>query len=175
MSLKKNFIPFVISIVSFLLIIILIVFFNLPENPIETDSKFKNNFNLFFPEGWSFFTRNPREEICFFYTEGLQEIDLKNTSSVSLYGLSRYNRIRGIETSLILSKIPDSIWIDCDKDIRSVLDTRGFLKIKNSTRIKSICGQLIIQKKKLIPWAWWKINDQVLMNSKIAKVYVDCD
>src|SRR5689334_7700125 len=57
-------------------------------------------FRALLPEGFSFFTRNPREPlVVLYYRESKVEVELNNNSPEYLFGLRRYPRALNLEMS----------------------------------------------------------------------------
>lgn len=133
-----------------------------------------------FPQGWSFFTKNPKESRLMIFrlksSNELQQVDLKNTSPNNYYGISRLNRIKGIELSIINSQVDSNSWALCrtSKDQKIAIDTLSTQIVFNRTCINSLCGLYILKEAEPIPWAWCKNANGLEMPTNIAKIYVVC-
>ncbi len=162
-------------------LLVSIILSNIPFNPISPKGRYKNFFHTLFPQGWSFFTRNPKENRLIIFrlksNYKLKEIDIRNSAPNNYYGISRLNRIKGIELSMIDSQVGPNSWVQCDteKDQKNAIDTLMPQIVINRTCINSLCGLYILKKESPIPWAWHKNANRLEMPAKIAKVYVVCN
>lgn len=110
----------VIVFLSTLSIFFLVFSLSFPSNPIKNRLPFDSKLigSILLPEGWSFFTRNPREEWLFAYTlknAKVEPILFKGSSSKNLFGFSKEFRIRNMEIHTILEKanVPENQWYIC--------------------------------------------------------------
>ncbi|WP_177236660.1 SdpA family antimicrobial peptide system protein [Spirosoma endophyticum] len=124
--------------------------------------------SIFTPEGWGFFTRNPR--VVQFVMERFEQpnaeiITVKNTDPSNLFGLSRKSRRVNLEFQRILSKLPDSAWIDNKYKIK-ILKLDGFKD--QLIYIKS--GKYKIKKYIPTPWVWAKYPEN--FKQEIDSLYI---
>lgn len=139
-------------------------------------------FKSIFPEGFSFFTRDPREPQAMIFTAKSKEdlMEINRSSLKSFFGFSRYGRALTIELGIILSSIQDQKWFDCYN-----VDSKGCFEnedmpiyyLKNSAPNPLICGEFFIKITEPVPWAWsssFKRNQRE-MPYKIVKVFIECD
>lgn len=152
---------------------------SITESPIKLP--FKNTINLLAiaPEGWGFFTRNPREPALNIYKHNGIEwtcVNSQNSNPSNLFGLKRDPRIQGVELSFLLQQIPDTLWISCSTELNKFLTENSIIKldIKNDTPVKSLCGEVIIQRQPPVPWAWSKSRDNINMPSKVIMLNINC-
>jgi len=114
--------------------------------------------NSILPQGWGFFTRNPKEtkyRIYLMKGNELQIVNRKNSSSSNAFGLSRKYRRFGYEFTKIYTSIKSKRWNkvntqEIPKLKQNISDTvyidSSFLLIKE--------GSYLIEKYENIPWAW---------------------
>lgn len=172
-----NFNFFKSIVISFWIFTLAIVFVSSLKTQIVLSEGMKTKLNTIFPEGWSFFTRNPREPLLESFNivdNNLVPIPLSNSSSENFFGFSRKSRVKGFEASMIVSDIPSNIWkedtgIDYKKHINdSVIN----IKPKQSnTYFKK--GVYLFVLKKPIPWAWAGKNQEKYAPYSVAKVKVN--
>lgn len=124
------------------------------------DYSLKRNVNFILPQGWGFFTRNPREAILEIYEikkndNGMVKILTKNTSWKNWFGLSRNNRFIGYEMSKLIGHIPKEAWINGVGFVENnIPDTTFSIESKHSFKIFKPQTDYLIYQFKPIPIAW---------------------
>ncbi len=149
---------FYISVIALGIYFVASIFFSSISYNVNTPNHtFKMLFNLSVPEGWGFFTRSPREDIVDLYTINngeLKKVLHENGDMSNFFGSSRKSRKIGMETSIILSRIQDSLWhkqSDLEHiKIPEVVDD----KIDNENLFYLTNGDFVLIKRKTTPWAW---------------------
>lgn len=125
------------------------------------------------PQGWGFFTRDPREPIHRFYNcngDQLTEIGLNNSSIKALGGASRYHRRFNLELHRVRSIIPDSLYIKgnnltCDLyPAHTIEDERGF----DYHFVEDGIYAISVENKK--PWLYANKNINYDNEFKIARI-----
>lgn len=153
----------------------------LPFNPAQLPGRKAIQPQLWVPEGWKFFTRDPREERLFamrresgvWMTAGLGP----NSRPANLFGLDRRSRAQGTESALILERIPKRRWQDCQGSPTQGLDGMAATDtIVNASPRPTICGDVGFVLQKPVPWAWAEsaVRKPIVMPSRIVRVYVIC-
>lgn len=108
------------------------------------------------PQGWGFFTRDPREDQLFVYKmsgDGLHKITQPNFSSGNLFGLSRLGRMTQMQAvNLILQHY--SHFQDCDKKDPGECRTDSIYRLENSFEHALLKGKYLVKKQPALPWAW---------------------
>ncbi|TGA96349.1 SdpA family antimicrobial peptide system protein [Sporolactobacillus shoreae] len=165
-----------IMIVSWSLIFMYSIHIVLPPNPLKLP--FENNLglNAWFPQGWGFFTRDPRSVNDYVYNldNDRSAVAWPNNSVRNLFGISRYGRAQGIELGLIESKIPESAWKTYNGNIEKYFkNTQVKLTVDNPTPHATISGKIGIVRKHPIPWSWSKQSKYINMPYKIVVVNVN--
>ncbi len=132
----------------------------------------------FFPEGFGFFTRDPQEARLYIYKlENGQIIPLSrpNATFGHLFGISRKGRAQNIELGQLLGQLQKMPWRECKNSLAECVSPEWpENKIKNHNIYPLLCGDIIIQVKKPIPWAWHR-DFKAQMPSEIIKVTILCD
>lgn len=175
-SFIKKIFPFLIC---FIWVVLLINIFT-SALPIHTNRSFINKIitSNAFPQGWGFFTRDPRQEKAILYTiknGNVEKFTETNNLSKFYFGLSRKNRLISIEASIITSSLRDvdSLWVDSEGGSSFILDQ----SIKTDTVVNkfkpcNIRGDFFIVKQERTPWAWSTSYDDIVMPYKYRKIHV---
>src|SRR5256885_14361051 len=82
----------------------------LPFNPIRLPFESKLPIIAIVPQGWGFFTREPREPSVEVFTQNGHPLIDSNASPSNYFGLSRRTRALGVELGLILSQVREDQW-----------------------------------------------------------------
>lgn len=142
--------------------------FYLPYNA-SVLSRSTPSFLLLVPEGWGFFTRDPREEDFFTYRR--DESGAWEVISQWAFGFSRRGRILAREAVSIVEQV--EIQIDCRGDHVSCLDgIDAEAMIDTTYRDPGLCGDIGFVWQDPVPWAWAK--SAVVMPSRVGRVEVSC-
>jgi antimicrobial peptide system SdpA family protein len=166
-----------ITLTSFWLYFILYVYIgNIKDNPLRFTLTAKKNLIGIVPEGWGFFTRNPREARTAIYVknkESWEKQSLNNFQYSSIWGLDRKCRTIEMELNVIKKQVFENDWIECSEkeDLQSKQLYIKSIHVKNSIPAGSISGEIILEKYEVAPWAW--ANDVKKLSSRIVKLYVE--
>lgn len=155
-----------------------------PYNPTQTPSLVNEGINplrIWMPQGFAFFTRDPREPKMYLYAlDGgkWQSATLGPYSRPSnFFGLDRKPRAQLTEYALLLHRAgatPDK-WMSCEDAPLSCLrrvpvtDT-----LKNTDPVPTLCGVIGFARQDPVPWAWSESQDTIDMPSKILKLKILC-
>lgn len=151
-----------------------------PFNPIQLPFETSVEVRMWMPEGWAFFTRDPRGESIFLFTKRNNgEWDSAsmgpNATFSNAFGMNRASRAQGVETALLMNRFPSSAFRDCRGIIAGCLETvQSADSIKNVSPDPSLCGETSIVLRKPVPWAWWASGQSVVMPSRILRINVSC-
>lgn len=142
-----------------------LVFFSSFESQLILNDKLKTFFNSITPEGWGFFTKNPRDFVLEVYeikNDKIYQIDIKNNSPNYYFGMSREARLIGYEISTILEEISKKKWVDSKtKNIyKHISDIT--IEVKNKRYLNHFKQNKIYLIKifKPIPYSWSKKNQE---------------
>ncbi|MEM4379996.1 MAG: SdpA family antimicrobial peptide system protein [Thermoplasmatales archaeon] len=133
----------------------------------------------FLPEGFAFFTRDPREERPYLYElkDGMIELVTKpNASPSNLFGISRKQRAMHFELGSLITALSDQEWNTCATTFNYCLsmDSVKSYEIRNSTPNPILCGTYYLKSIKPVPWAW-RNSFRGEMPHKFVKIKVRCD
>lgn len=129
------------------------------------------------PQGWGFFTRNPREDrikIYKYHNSGYAEILDKNFSTQNYFGISRKNRITLNEVLYNLKIVGDSSWYQTRIVNDSLVKSLPEVTIVNLAKDPLNCGKLLVIKEKTIPWAWRKHKGSLNPMKSLVKINLIC-
>lgn len=151
-----------------------------PYNPLTPPPKIKLFIFSILPEGWGFFTKNPRDPIVYIYKYSgneWQNVLLRpNSAPINFIGLKRDARAQGAEYGLILSQIPKIDTVICKNMTHlECLESRDEIKlieVRNSSLKKTLCGDIVLFLQEPIPWAWRKSNTK--MDIRVYRIKVTC-
>lgn len=134
---------------------------------------------LWSPEGWKFFTRNPREDWNIVFKQkapGVWESPLRgpNASLSNVFGLSRVPRAQGIELGLLLYHLPKQFWHPCPGDVAKCLTPLPSYAVKNRSPDPTLCGTIGVVLQRQVPWAWAGLKDPRTMPSRVGRLEVTC-
>lgn len=170
--LRSLFYVFVMSTGLFL--VSLVFFSSLDYNVNTPDYTIKLLFNLSAPEGWGFFTRSPREEVVDLYSieKGqLQKVLERNGHYSNLFGISRKSRKLGMESSILVQKVNDSLWLK-DNDISKIDIPNIIHNVDDENLFYLSKGDFVLLKRKTIPWSWKKNINKKDVPYEIIRVKV---
>jgi antimicrobial peptide system SdpA family protein len=176
----------VILTLSWSIVFIYAVHAVMPPNPIKLP--FEKHLRLYalmlLPQGWAFFTRDPREERFHVFSRDqngkwIRALRGPNASPANFFGLKRASRAQGIEVGLLLSKVPGSGWQTCSEQPEVCLEQAPLVAtIENITPHPTLCGEVGLALQKPVPWAWsyHRSGSQITitMPSKVARLEVRC-
>lgn len=159
------------------------LFFNtLKDNPLKLKFSIDNEIFTFVPQGWAFFTRNPREAQIIIYKvnelNNLEEINQRHSSYLNIVGLNRRASKIMSELQFIKNKINDSLFVNTKWNYQK----SNFNKIPNTTtEVKNqfkdpiLCGEFVVVFQKAVPWAWSRDLYKIQMPAKIIRLKIICD
>lgn len=120
----------------------------------------KKNLNMMLPQGWGFFTKNPREvyfELFKLSNNGSEPIEIftKNSSWKNGFGLSKDNRYIGFEISTLVKYVPHEAWKNAKGSFNEAkMDSTYTLEVKENFKMLEEDTDYVIIQRKPIPYAW---------------------
>lgn len=163
-------------------IVMLILFSVSPFNPIRAKADFNRQVYTFIPQGWAFFTRNPREAQIQLYQAdhlgGWRKVNHFHAHRSNFFGLSRKTTALITELQYIkMNDLKDSYFINCESNyqrgiVGCVPDTT--YTVLNKFEKPILCGEYIMTLQEPVPWAWSKSMDKVMMPSKVIRLNIQC-
>jgi antimicrobial peptide system SdpA family protein len=148
-------------------------------NPLTMAYKKQEQVRTLIPQGWAFFTRNPREKSVLWYQKQNDEWVLINSSSANykkIFGLSRLSRRQNIELGALMAQLNYAKnWVDCKNNLPNacIPDSTNVLKSKFTNPL--IKGEYILRMVEPVPWAWSKLMTESERKSQVLKILVQYD
>jgi antimicrobial peptide system SdpA family protein len=157
----------------------------LPYNPIKLPGEKAVDAQVWGPQGWKFFTKDPQEEaMMLFVADGEGRFVPAATGPAprpsTLFGLRREGRARGVEAGLLLGRVPQAAWRECKEAPETCLAAGGVseehppVKVANPTPEPLICGRAAFALQKPVPFAWARSKHPVTMPSRFVVMEVEC-
>lgn len=172
---------FVVFIACFwLLVLSYSVHEAMPYTPIELPLAKASRVRFFIPQGWKFFTRNPREEEITAFRKNIRgewssALLPAIASSSNLFGIKRNTRAQGIEIGMILASTKKEWWIRCKERFDICIDkTTTTGSIPNKSPNATLCGEIVLVRQQTVPWAWSRAKKPVVMPSQLVRVDLSC-
>lgn len=160
--------------------ILLVLASTINDSPIRTSLHMRLNVLAVAPEGWAFFTRNPREPVILVHkrgTAGWQRLDTANFTASNLFGLRRGSRLVMSELAQLLRGVPQDRWVLCRAPVSTCLTAweipRTVVRKKTSVA-PELCGETLLQIQEPVPWAWRGSASRLYMPSKLLQLQVTC-
>lgn len=152
----------------------------LPDNPIRFPGANRVQAQYWLPEGWGFFTRDPREDRLLLYARQadgawLMLTSPRRSSKGNLFGLRRTAARWGLELGLLLREVALLEWTECSREALECLQPlHPSAEITNRAARPSLCGTLAFRSQEVLPWAWAATAAELPMPSKFVVVTVRC-
>ena len=159
-----------------------VVHAQIPRNVLELpfERTLKSAIPFFVPEGWAFFTRDPREPRLLPYRRGADgrwtyghagpHADIRN-----VFGLDRISRAQGVEIGLLLGDLADTAWQQCaDAPTLCLDELPRTVSITNRSPGPSLCGDVGLVRQEPVPWAWARVERETVMPSTGTRLDIRC-
>ena len=160
--------------VSFALLRLLQI--SIGSNAIDVSFSEKYTASLFFPEGWGFFTKSPRDTKYVLYTASpgglpLESVTYKNSSRQNLFGFSRASRRLNLEFSKFLPAIQSKCWHSLPDGTTTGAPAAVTTVAFSTKQFKMLKpGMYIVKKFDISPWAWAKFPTRFAKHDSYATV-----
>ena len=136
---------------------------------------------MLIPQGWAFFTKNPRDPQVFIYQvdtidDSIKLENLRNTQLKYLFGIDRSNRKISSKLSKILQGVDSEFFYTSKKSVEDSIknDYCSIFKVKVSVKKPILCGLYCLQIKKPKPWSWLRIDTNIITESSIILLNLKC-
>lgn len=131
------------------------------------------------PEGWAFFTRDPREPdvdvLALRKGEWVPALRRPFSAARNLFGLSRAGRAQAVELGMLMGELKTVPLTPCraaPEQCAEALEIQA--TVANHEGRRTICGEVLVVVREPTPWAWSGVTPRVEMPTKIARVEVAC-
>jgi antimicrobial peptide system SdpA family protein len=157
----------------------------MPYNPVRLPFEEVLNVSRLLPQGWAFFTRDPREERLTAHRlrdDGQFELIGRTPHSrwVNAFGLNRSSRAEGVELALVLAgvqRLDASPWKSCEGSpaacARELVKNGWPHELNPVVPRPLVCGGIILKLEAPVPWAWSK-SPPPSWPSRLIAVRVQC-
>lgn len=131
------------------------------------------------PQGWAFFTRDPREARRFAYQKKadhwVMALMLPHSRAGNMFGLNRQGRAHAGEMERIMGLVGPNQWTACRGTVAACADSTGRpQRVDNPTSHPTLCGELLLMERPPVPWAWSAAAATTIMPGRVALVFVAC-
>lgn len=153
---------------------------SLPYNPIRPPRADLVKLHSIVPQGWAFFTRDPREARNLAFRragEGwVSALWAPHARPANAFGLNRASRAQGVELGLLLSEVSSpGLWVGCEAQPQDCLERAQIAaRVRNISPKPTLCGTIGLARQPPIPWAWLSARERIVMPSQVVKLEVAC-
>ncbi|MEC3616772.1 SdpA family antimicrobial peptide system protein [Bacillus stercoris] len=143
--------------------------------PLTKDSKFLMSSIL--PQGWGFFSKNPRDTSIGLYEaeDASAKVRWPNMRADNLFGLYRYGRSQGVEMGVIYSQVGKEQWTACkEKNLGACKSKAKTVQLKTPAPRPLLCGSYYLTKEDIVPWSYSKYTPSSYQVKSIVKVVISC-
>ncbi|MCR9163212.1 MAG: SdpA family antimicrobial peptide system protein [Nannocystaceae bacterium] len=149
----------------------------LPHNPQSPGRTEEHQTRLALPEGWGFFTRDPREPDLILVRRasgGDWSIEPPHASAKNLMGLDRTSRAYPVETIRLLEDVRAG-FVECEQRWDACLSAAPVHVVHNRRAEPVLCGDLGLLRRAPPPWAWAHLMSREDMPTSALRMEVVCD
>jgi antimicrobial peptide system SdpA family protein len=150
---------------------------SLPYNPLSMSFSVEFGIRSLVPEGWGFFTREPRG-LDSYLTERTGNqwkplVRLPISHPHNLFGIDRRPRAIPVELAVLLDQVDEDDWHE-SKDDGDLLDAFAAVPVENPMEHPLLCGPLRVVSREPVPWAWFASGGDVEMPAWVVVLEVRC-
>jgi antimicrobial peptide system SdpA family protein len=170
------------SLAIFISVISMMYYF-IESNPVKYRFETGSILYSFVPQGWAFFTRDPREAQIAMYQKNddgnYHLLDTRNASGKFYFGLDRRAAKVMAELQYAKRHIPMQNYVDSTfnyqtEAIFTNTNTLPHYNFENVLHAPSLCGEYVIVFQKSLPWSWISNLENIKMPAQIVKVKFQC-
>lgn len=169
-----------ISVVAFwMFLVVYAAYPALPFSPVRSPLQRQLGIATMLPEGWAFFTRDPREPRTWIYARGprgwAKNSLWPHSRLRNLFGLNRESRSQGVELGSFLNWMNGRRWAKCHDEVTTCLERVPVLaRLRNRYERPTLCGTVGLVMQPPVPWAWSTSPHEVIMPSAVVKLEITC-
>ncbi|SEU34443.1 SdpA family antimicrobial peptide system protein [Stigmatella erecta] len=154
----------------------------LPYNPIQLPFADRFDIRLVLPEGWAFFTRDPRDDRMLPYVRGADAqwsmaSHTPNFQPRNFFGIDRAGRAQGVEMGLLMEAAREAERQGCEEAPVACLERAPVArKVSNTSPHPTLCGEVGFVFQRAVPWAWShsRREKKIIMPSKVLRLDIEC-
>lgn len=150
---------------------------SMPPNPLRLPFERALGVSRIAPQGWAFFTRDPREpKFEAFLRRGDRWVRAPvGPNRRFLFGVSRLGRARGIEWGLVAFPLAGTDWRTCRVPVAECLDGSGTARhLRNRSPSPVLCGEVGLVRRAITPWAFASARRPVRLPYEAVRLTVSC-
>jgi antimicrobial peptide system SdpA family protein len=149
---------------------------SLPYNPLSPGLSAERRTRLVLPEGWGFFSRDPRERDLMVVrrAHGDWRIEPPHADASNLFGLLRKSRALPVEASQVISELQQP-FAPCSGDFRPCLDAAPIHELPADRARPFLCGDVAFLRRAPVPWAWSGLLAPERMPTDVLRTHIRCD
>ena len=150
----------------------------MPFNTLNLSDDLRSTVMSLIPEGWGFFTKNPRDpeiQVAVLHNGRLEKLNIVSSFEAKYaFGFNRLSRAQGLELDNLLGQLQTSgLWHDCQQKASVCAQSLSVQKrLLNSAAFPTLCGDLVLFERRPVPWAYRNMNPN--MPSRLIRVEVVC-
>jgi antimicrobial peptide system SdpA family protein len=147
------------------------------DSPVKLSLRSHLNVSAITPEGWAFFTRDPREPqlaLLALHEGRWVPVPQQHAARANAFGFARYVRVQMLETSGLLARVSDSEWTPFPAGTDPLALTLRPLWVRNAAPRPRLCGDLLLVEREPVPWAWSTAKPPVRMAGRALRLAVTC-
>lgn len=153
----------------------------MPRNVLRLpfEAQVKPHLAYLVPEGWAFFTRDPREPKLYTFSlsqDGRWENANQGPHALpqNVFGLDRRSRAQGVEIALILGTVRANALRQCREAVATCLESLDPIPMRNASPAPTLCGDIGIAQQEPLPWAWYAGRHDVTMPGQVVRLVLSC-
>jgi antimicrobial peptide system SdpA family protein len=165
-------------LVSYFLLGSISLLASVPEAAVRLPIKATISTLSFLPQGWAFFTRNPREPVleAWIVEDGRwRMLPLNVSGAEEIFGFRRTLRLRALELGTLAATLQPKDWQRCSGSIGDCVDAGSLstaTRVVNRSTARQLCGHLVLAVREPQPWAWrWRT---IPMPTRVTRIHAEC-
>jgi antimicrobial peptide system SdpA family protein len=173
---------FIISIFTWAFLLTYLFINSLPETIIHLNQLSKIRTTSTVPEGWAFFTKNPRDENIVIYKKSgasWRPVTNKTGDYLNFFGLKRTSRFENQEMGILLASLDTTNWVSIKGGLEKnflLFDTIPITQILNSSHYPYYKeGEYILVQEGILPWVWFSTNPNLKLDSRVRKIKIQTE
>jgi antimicrobial peptide system SdpA family protein len=178
----KYILSSIIALIACMFIVVHVLLASLPFNPASIGLSGKKIITGIIPQGWAFFTRDPREAQVILYKVTqhgeLEPIPQRHTQSHNIFGLKRESTKILLELQFIKEQLTDSTFENTRWNYqanRTGIYPLHIHEVVNKIKEPILCGNYVLVIQDYIPWAWSGYMQTIQMPAKAINIRIRCD
>lgn len=149
---------------------------SLPYNPLSPGLAAERRTRLVLPEGWGFFSRDPRERdlIVARRSHGRWQIEPPHADVTNWFGLRRTSRVLPVEASQVLTQLEKPL-VPCAGELDTCLEAAPVHEVASDRARPFLCGEVAFLRRAPVPWAWHALLQPEQMPTDILRTHIRCE